>query len=121
MKTELAADSKVHENAPWYMRSLEERVSLRKMENFTALFNFWCPIEVTRTAGIKQVYTHVDCNALNYTYCTIQYIVLVEVKLWTEFSWVITHAMWKMKVACLSDTLVAPYCIMILKLIFTVL
>jgi len=81
MKTELAADSKVHENAPWYMRSLEERVSLRKLENFTALFSFWCPVEVTRTAGIKQGYTHVDCNALNY--CTIQYTVFVEVKLWT--------------------------------------
>jgi len=121
MKTELDADSKVHENAAWYMRSLEERVSLRKMENFTAFFNFWCPIEVTRTAGIKQVYILVDCNALKYTYCTIQYIVFVEVKLWIEFSWVITHAMWKMKVACLSDTLVDTYMMMILKLIFTAL
>ena len=64
MKTELAAVSEVHENAPWYMRSVEGRVSLRKMENFTALFSFWCPIEVTRTAGIKQVYILVDCNAL---------------------------------------------------------
>ena len=121
MKTELDADSKVHENAPWYMRSLEERVSLGKLENFTALFNFWCLIEVTRTAGIKQGYTHVDCNELKYTYCTIQYMVFVEVKFRTEFSWVITHAMWKMKVACLSDTLVDTYMIMILKLIFTAL
>ena len=92
-------------------------MSLRKLENFTALFNFWCPIEVTRTAGIKEGYTHVDCNALNY--CTIRYFVSVEVKFWTEFSWVITHAMWKMKLACLSHTPVATYSIMILKLIFT--
>ena len=99
------------------MRSLEERVSLRKLENLTALFNFWCPIEVTRTAGIKEGYTYVDCNALNY--CTIQYFVSVEVKFLTEFSWVITHAMWKMNAACLSDTPVATYSIMILKLIFT--
>jgi len=81
------------------MRSLEERVGFSKLENFTTLFHLWCPIEVTRTVGIKSGYTHVDCNALKY--CTIQYLVSVEVKFWTELSCVITHAVWKMKVVSL--------------------
>ena len=119
MKTELAAASKVHENAPLdFVRALEERVGFSKLENFTALFHLWCPTEVTRTVGITSGYTHVDCNALKY--CRIQYLVSVEVKFWTELSWVITHAMWKMKVACLSDTLVATYIILLLILICTV-
>ena len=63
-----------------------------KLENFTALFSLRCPTQVTRTVRIKSGYTHVDCNGLNY--CTIQYLVFVEVKFRTELSCVITHGMW---------------------------
>ena len=100
-----------------YIRSLEERVGFIKLEYFTALFNLRCPTQVTRTVGIKSGYTHVDCNALKY--CTIQYLVFVEIKFRTELSCVITHAIWPMKVACLSDTLVATYSLLILILICT--
>jgi len=100
-----------------YMSSLEERVGFMKLENFTALFHLCCPTQVTRTVGIKSGYTHVDCNALKY--CTTQYLVFVEVKFRTELSCVITHAMWQMKVACLSDTSVATYSLLILILICT--
>jgi hypothetical protein len=85
-------------------------VGFRKLENFTALFHLWCPIEVIRIEGIKSGYTHVHCNSLKY--CTIQYLVFVEIKLCTQVSWVITQAMCKMKVACRSDTFVATYIIL---------
>jgi len=94
-----------------YMRSLEESVGFRKLKNFTAVFHLWCPIEVIRIEGIKSGYTHVYCNSLKY--CTIQYLDFVEIKLWTEVFWVITQAMWKTKVACPSDSLVATYIILI--------
>ena len=90
-------------------------MSFRNLENFTALFHLWCPIEVIRIAGIKSGYRGVDCKALKY--CTIKYFVFMEVKFWTGVSWVLTHAMWKMKIACVSGTLVATYITLIL--IFT--
>jgi len=99
------------------MRSLEERVGFSKLENFTALFHLWCPVGVTRTVWIKSGYTHVDSNDLKYG--TILYLVFMEVKFWTKVSCVITHAMRTMKVACLSDTLVGTYIILLLVLILT--
>jgi hypothetical protein len=61
------------------MRSLEERVGFLNLEKFIDPFHLWFLIEVTRTAGIKSGYTHVDCNPLKY--CTIKYLIFVEVKL----------------------------------------
>jgi len=67
-------------------------VDFMKLEYFTVPFHLWCPTQVIITVGIKSGYTHVDCNALKY--CTIKYLVFVEVKFRTELSCVITHGMW---------------------------